>query len=182
MPDSPDKARELLRNAEIIYPAAAVNAAVCRLAQEINHALRDANPLLLCVMRGALVFAGQLLPQLEFPLQLDVLEATRYGNTTSGGALAIRSIPSTPVSGRTVLLVDDILDEGVTLAALRDTLASQGAARVLSAVFAVKQTVRSRPFTADFFGVTVPDVYVFGFGMDVHGYWRNLPAIYAMKA
>jgi hypoxanthine phosphoribosyltransferase len=178
---TPEAACAVLRDARILHNAAAVNAAVTRLARELNQALRDANPLVLCVMRGALVFAGQLLPQLDFPLQLEVLDATRYGAATHGGELVLRARPAAPVAGRTVLLVDDILDEGVTLAALHAKLTALGAQRVLSAVFAVKQTGRAKPIAADFFGLTVPDVYVFGFGMDVHGYWRNLPMVYALN-
>jgi len=179
---SSDQAQHVRRNAVLVHAPEAVNAAVARVAGELNHALRDANPLVLCVMRGALVFAGQLLPQLDFPLEVDVVDVTRYGNTTQGGELVFRALGSvTPVAGRAVLLVDDILDEGVTLAALRDKLLEADAQRVWTAVFAVKDTGRIKPFTADFFGVTVPNRYVFGFGMDVHGYWRNLPAVYALN-
>jgi hypoxanthine phosphoribosyltransferase len=177
-----DQAQYARRNAVLVHAPEAVNAAVARIAGELNHALRDANPLVLCVMRGALVFAGQLLPQLDFPLEVDVIDVTRYGNTTHGGELVLRAIGSlTSVAGRSVLLLDDILDKGVTLAALRDKLLEAGAQRVWTAVFAVKDTVRIKPVTADFFGVAVPDRYVFGFGMDVQGYWRNLPAVYALN-
>lgn len=178
---SPEAAREMLRDAQLVCAAPQVNAAVARMASAINQTLRDANPLVLCVMRGALVFAGQLLPQLDFPLHVDVLDVTRYRNATRGGALDVRSRPAAPVAGRCVLLVDDILDEGITLAALRDEFMRQGALQVRTAVFAVKQSGREKPLAADFFGITVPDVYVFGFGMDAHGYWRNLPAVYALK-
>lgn len=181
MPISPEAAREMLRNAQLVCAAPDVTAAVARIAGAVNQALREANPLVLCVMRGALVFAGQLLPQLDFPLEVDVLDVTRYGDATRGGTLSIRSLPAAQVAGRTVLLVDDILDEGITLAALRDALMRQGALRVWTAVFAQKQTGRDKPLNADFLGITVPDVYVFGFGMDAHGYWRNLPAVYALK-
>jgi len=181
MPISPESAREILQSARVVHTADAVNAAVTRVAAEINHTLRDANPLVLCVMRGGLVFAGQLLLQLDFPLELDILDATRYGDATCGAALSFRTMPAAQVAGRTVLLVDDILDEGVTLAALHAKLMDLGATRVLTAVFAVKQTGRVKPLTADFFGLTVPDAYVFGFGMDVRGYWRNLPVVYALK-
>ena len=178
---TPEQARKILRCATQVCPPEAVNAAVARVAGELNAKLRDAYPLVLCVMRGALVFGGQLLPQLDFPLEVDTLDVTRYGDATRGGELVFRAMPATAVAGRTVLLVDDILDEGITLAALRHRLLAQGAIRVLIAVFAVKQTGRSKPVTADFCGVTLPDRYVFGYGMDVYGYWRNLPAIYALN-
>jgi hypoxanthine phosphoribosyltransferase len=178
---TPLQAREILQSATEICPAEAVNAAVARVAIELNAQLRDTHPLLLCVMRGALVFAGQLLPQLDFPLEVDVVDATRYGDATRGGELVFRSMPATAVAGRTVLLVDDILDEGITLALLRDRLLAQGALRVLIAVFAVKQRPRNTLVAADYSGVMLPDRYVFGFGLDVHGYWRNLPAVYALN-
>jgi hypoxanthine phosphoribosyltransferase len=80
-----------------------------------------------------------------------------------------------------VLVVDDILDEGITLAAIRKRLLEMGAREVYSAVFADKEIGRPKPVAADFVGVKVPNRYVFGFGMDAYGLWRNLPAIYALK-
>lgn len=175
------QAWEVLRSADQVCSSESVRAAVSAVASALNQSLADANPLLLCVMRGAMVFAGQLLPQLEFPLEMDTLDVTRYGNATQGGDLDFRHMPAASVAGRTVLVLDDILDKGVTLAAIRKRLLAQGALRVLIAVFAVKQTQRLQPVSADYFGVALPDRYVFGFGMDVHGYWRNLPAVFALN-
>lgn len=176
-----DKARQLLGKAEQICSAVAVSEAVRCLAREISARLQDSNPLILANMRGSVIFAGQLLPQLRFPLEFDYLDVTRYGDTTRGGAVSWTVSPGTAVSGRTVLVLDDILDEGHTLAAIRDKLLSAGAQRVYSAVFAEKETGRPKPVAADFVGMTLPNRYVFGFGMDVMGAWRNLPEIYALK-
>lgn len=176
-----DAARALLAEAELIHSESVVQQALVRLAGEIGERLADKRPLALCVMNGGLVFCGQLLPKLIFPLDLDYLHASRYGAETSGGELAWRATPKTPVQGRTVLVLDDILDEGVTLAAVKAHLQAQGAAEVLLAVFADKLHGRAKPVAADFVGVTVPDRFVFGFGMDAGGAWRNLPAIYAMR-
>src|SRR5688572_7071582 len=100
MPILVDQVRHMRRNAVVVHTADAVNAAVARIAGELNHALRDANPLVLCVMRGAMVFAGQLLPQLDFPLEVDVVDAARYRNTTHGGELVLRALGSvTSVAG-----------------------------------------------------------------------------------
>jgi hypoxanthine phosphoribosyltransferase len=178
---NPDKARELLQTAEQICSAVVVSDAVSRLAREITAGLRDRNPLVLGVMRGSVMFAGQLLPQLEFPLEFDYLDVTRYGNATSGGELTWKVSPGTAVGGRVVLVLDDILDEGHTLKAIRDKLLAAGASEFHSAVFAEKDTGRTKPVRADYVGVRLPDRYVFGFGMDVAGAWRNLPAIYALK-
>jgi hypoxanthine phosphoribosyltransferase len=132
-------------------------------------------------MGGAVVFTGQLLPQLCFPLDFDYLHVTRYGDVTQGGKLQWIVEPRAPVAGRVVLVLDDILDEGVTLAAISQRLLEQGATQVLCAVFADKQLGRSKPIAADFVGVHLPNRYVFGYGMDVKGAWRNLPAVYAVK-
>ena len=178
---STEQARQLLETADLVIPAAAVSEAVARLAREITAQLADAFPLVLCVMRGSVVFAGQLLPQLRFPLELDYLEVTRYGTATRGGEIAWKVPPGTGVAGRVVLVLDDILDEGRTLASIRDKVLSAGASRFYSVVFAEKDIGKPKPIGADFVGVHVPDRYVFGFGMDVHGAWRNLPEIYALR-
>lgn len=174
-------AQALLARAERLLTAEEVAQAVQRVAGEITAALGGQQPLLLAVMRGGVVFTGQLLPLLPFPLDFDYVDATRYGDATRGGELDWRvDVPAT-VRDRTVLVVDDILDEGRTLAAIRRRLLEAGAQRVLIAVFADKQLSRAKPVAADFTGVQVPDRYVFGFGMDVHGWWRNLPAVYALR-
>jgi hypoxanthine phosphoribosyltransferase len=178
---SPQDARKVFAEADLVCSAEESALAVRRVAGEITARLRDANPLVLAVMGGAVVFAGQLLPQLAFPLDFDYLHVTRYGDVTTGGQLAWIVEPRTDVAGRVVLVVDDILDEGVTLAAITQRLREQGASDVLSAVFADKNLGRSKPIAADFVGVHLPNRYVFGFGMDVKGAWRNLPAVYAVK-
>ena len=175
------EARAILAGAEIIHSAEDVAAAVRRVAAQITEKLGECNPLLLCVMSGGVPFAGQLMTQLHFPLDFDYMHVTRYGKETSGGALSWRSAPWTPVEGRTVLIVDDILDEGLTLAAIVDRMKELGAAACYTAVATDKLNGKDKPLKADFVALTVPDRFVFGYGMDVRGKWRNLPAIYAMK-
>jgi len=176
-----NKARALLANADLIHSEATVQAALTHVAGLIRERLADKNPLVLCVMTGGVIFCGQLLPKLDFPIDFDYLHATRYGPETQGGKISWRMAPWTSVKGRTVLVVDDILDEGVTLAAVKESLTRLGAAEVLLAVFTDKLNGKAKPIAADFVGLTVPDRFVFGYGMDVDGAWRNLPAIYAMK-
>ncbi|HWU85473.1 MAG TPA: hypoxanthine-guanine phosphoribosyltransferase [Rhodocyclaceae bacterium] len=178
---SPQEARRILAEAELICSAEQVSAAVARLASELNAALRDRHPVVVSVMGGAVIFTGQLLPQLDFPLDFDYVHATRYGAATAGGELQWVVEPRTAVAGRTVLLLDDILDEGITLAAIRQHLLDAGAAECITAVFADKEIGRDKPLHADYVGLKLPNRYVFGFGMDVSGAWRNLPAIYALK-
>ena len=178
---NPQEARKIFAEADLVCSAEESALAVRRVAAEITARLADANPLVLAVMGGAVVFTGQLLPQLIFPLDFDYLHVSRYGDVTTGGQLAWIVEPRSEVAGRVVLVVDDILDEGVTLAAIRKRLLAQGASDVLSAVFADKNLGRTKPITADFVGVHLPNRYVFGYGMDVKGAWRNLPAVYAVK-
>lgn len=178
--NQPD-AQQLLDNAELIASADEVQDTLARLAKEIGADVGESFPLVLAVMGGAVVFAGQLLPRLEFPLEFDYLHVTRYRGKTSGGTIEWRVLPGQNVVGRTVLVLDDILDEGETLAAVRDKLLELGAAKVLTAVLTDKQNDLSKPIRADYVGLSVPDRYVFGCGMDVYGLWRNLPAIYALK-
>ncbi len=174
------EARALLADAELVHSIATIQTALDEVAARIRMQLAERNPLVLCVMTGGVVFCGQLLPKLDFPLDFDYLHATRYGPETQGGKISWRSAPWIPVKDRTVLVVDDILDEGVTLAAVKESLKRLGAAEVLLAVFADKLNGKSKPVSADFVGLTVPDRFVFGYGMDIHGAWRNLPAIYAV--
>jgi hypoxanthine phosphoribosyltransferase len=175
------EARDILAGAEIIHSAETVAAAVSRVAVEITEKLGESNPLVLCVMSGGVPFAGQLMTQLLFPLDFDYMHVTRYGQETSGGALSWRSAPWTPVKGRTVLILDDILDEGFTLAAIVERMKELGASACYTAVATDKLNGKTKPLKADFVALTVPDRFVFGYGMDVRGKWRNLPAIYAMK-
>jgi len=178
---SPDQARRVLETADLLCSAAAVSEAVSRVAREITAALAGSFPLVLCVMRGAVVFGGQLLPQLKFPLEFDYLDLRRYGDTIRGGEIEWRVMPGTAVAGRTVLVLDDILDQGGTLAAVREKLLAAGANCVYYAVLTEKDTERAKPVRADFVGLSLPNRYVFGCGMDVGGAWRNLPDIYALK-
>lgn len=178
---SDQEARDILQQAELLYPAEEVQAAVARVAREINSALAGVHPLVLSVMGGAVVFTGQLLPLLDFPLDFDYVHVSRYGSGQQGGALRWKVEPCEAVRGKVVLVVDDILDEGETLAAIKQRVMDLGAASFYCAVFADKLNGKSKPIRADFIGMGLPDRFVFGFGMDVHGAWRNLPAIYAVK-
>ena len=132
-------------------------------------------------MGGAVVFTGTLLPQLAFPLDFDYIHVSRYGDDDRGGELVWKVIPRQNVAGRTILLVDDILDEGETLAHVKQRLLDMGAAEVMVVVFADKDLGRAKPITADLVGLSLPNKFVVGFGMDVYGYWRNLPGLWTIR-
>lgn len=172
-----------LARADRVHDRDVLVQAINRLGAEIDRALGGEPAIFLTVMQGALVFAGQLATAIESPLSFDYVHATRYRGTTSGGELAWIKRPSHAFAGHTVLLVDDILDEGHTLKAIRDFCLGEGARRVFVVVLCEKRHARRVPdIAADFCGVEVPDRYVFGYGMDYHEQGRNLPAIYAVDA
>ena len=173
--------KQLLENAQLIHTSAVVAAAISRLSQEITEALSDKSPIVICVMGGGVIFTGQLLTQLTFPLEVDYVHASRYQNNTVGKTLTWQSLPKLNLSNRTVLLLDDILDEGITLLAIKEKCLELGAKVVLSAVLVEKTLSHTKPIAADFVGLDVPDCYVFGYGMDAYGWWRNLSAIYALS-
>jgi len=173
--------QQLLNQATLIHNAEAVTGAINRLGVEITQALSTATPVVICVMGGGVVFAGQLLTQLSFPLELDYVHASRYQNNTVGLVLDWKALPKLDLSGRTVLIVDDILDEGITLLAIQEKCLALGAKQVLSAVLVEKTLDHTKPIQADFVGLEVPNRYVFGYGMDAYGWWRNLSSIYALN-
>ena len=176
------EAQDVLKNADCLHDAKAISAAYDRMAAAIRAEYEGKKPLILCVMIGGLHPTSEITQRLAFPFQIDYLHATRYRGETTGGGLLWKAYPEISVRGRDVLVIDDILDEGHTLAAIIDTLQKQEAASIKVAVLAEKLHGRKAPgIKADFVGVTVEDRYVFGCGMDYKSYWRQLPAIYAVK-
>ncbi|PHV10256.1 hypoxanthine-guanine phosphoribosyltransferase [Chitinimonas sp. BJB300] len=173
----------VMGEADCLHSDAEVSAALDRMAVEITERLKDKMPLVYVVLNGGIIAAGQLLPRLNFPLEVAYLHATRYGDKTHGGGLVWKVKPTDDMRGRTVLIIDDILDEGNTLAAILDYCREQGATEALTAV--VVNKVHNRKafpgLTGDFVGIDVEDRFLFGCGMDYQGYWRNTLGIYAVK-
>ncbi len=176
-----EEIKHVQATADLLHSEQEVEAAIDKMAQEINIALADRNPLLLCVMNGGIPTFGKLLTRLTMPLTIDAIDASRYQNQTSGGIIEWLVKPETPLKGRTILIVDDILDEGITLEAIYSYCRGQGAAAVYSAVLVDKILDHEKPVTADFIGLEVENRYLFGYGMDYKGYLRNAPGIYACK-
>lgn len=172
----------LLAQAERIHAPEVIATAIARLSQEVTEKLAATSPVVICVMSGGLVFAGQLLTQLNFPLEVDYVHASRYQNKTVGQTLTWQALPRLDLTNRTVLLVDDILDEGITLCEIHQKCLELGAKQVLTAVLVEKKLNKTKPIKADFVGLEVPNRYVFGCGMDAYGWWRNLSAIYALPS
>ncbi len=176
---SAHRAWQVLQQADCLHTAETVEVALDSMAAGITRLLADKDPILVCVMTGGVVPFGKLLPRLQFPFQIDYVHVTRYGHRLHGEVLEWISGPHKHPKGRVVLLVDDILDEGTTLAAIEERYRRDGAAAVHKAVLIVKERARTHDVKVDFTGLHVPDRYVFGYGMDYKGYLRNAPGIFA---
>lgn len=175
--------RQVMAEADCLYSNEHIEAAIAQVAQQINSELAERNPVVFCVMNGGLIFAGKLLPLLDFPLELSYLHATRYRSETTGGELFWKAKPEISFIDRDVLIIDDILDEGHTLSAIIDFCKHAGASAVHTAVLIDKDHQRkARPgLKADYTGLSCIDRFIFGYGMDYKGYWRNAAGIYAVK-
>lgn len=177
----PPELAQVQRNAVCLADEAAVESACDQMAQQITEKLSQTNPLVLGVLTGGIVPLAMLIKRLDFPLQVDYTHLTRYGLRTTGGELTWIKRPPASVRGRTVLVVDDLLDHGITLNAIVDVCREMGAAEVLTAVLVTKQVEqRAGLAKTDFCGVTVPDKYLFGYGMDYKTYLRNARGIFAV--
>lgn len=175
------KINEVLARSELIYDRNTIEQATDDMAVKIRKDYHDQFPVFLTLMHGGMFFAARLALALGVDAEFDYLHATRYHGETTGSGLAWLHRPSTIIEGRSVLLVDDILDEGHTLKAVRDWCEDQGAIKVKIAVMTTKQHDRGvQGLKADYSGLVVPDRYIFGYGMDINEHGRNLPGIYAL--
>jgi hypoxanthine phosphoribosyltransferase len=176
----PKKIQDVYAKATCLHTKNEIEKELDRLALEIHTELSEKSPLLLCVMIGGLVLTGNLLPRLDFPLELDYIHATRYRGETTGGELYWKAKPTANLKDRTVLIVDDILDQGVTLQSIMNYCHNQGAKEILTAVLLDKRECRipgGLPH-ANFTGLVIPDRFVFGYGLDYQEYLRNAPGIF----
>lgn len=168
-----------MAHSDVVFTESEVNAAIDRMALQLQERITAESVVLLCVMRGGLYLAGQLMGRLPLPARLDYLQANRYQGT-AGHEIVWSKQPELDLNGQTVIVLDDILDEGVTLAAVVQYCRKAGASQVITAVLTEKDNGLQKPLKADVVGLVVPNRYVFGCGMDVYGWWRNLPEIRAL--
>ncbi|MFZ2315555.1 MAG: hypoxanthine-guanine phosphoribosyltransferase [Gammaproteobacteria bacterium] len=178
-----EKVKTVLKDAECLYSYTEVNQALDKMAAEITAKLEHSNPLVLCVMTGALITTGHLVTRLHFPLEIDYIHATRYRGAMRGGDLHWLVEPRQSLEDRTIIVVDDIMDGGLTLAAIIDYCQQYKAKEVYTAVMVSKERKREPGvnFEPDFVGLKTEDKFLFGFGLDYEEYLRNVPGIYAVK-
>lgn len=178
---SPEETRKIFREAECLYSATQVQSAMDSMASEIERDFSEKNPIILSVMTGAIIVTGHLLTRLSFPLEIDYIHATRYRKDIIGGDITWLAEPKTSLKGRAVIIVDDILDEGITLSEIKKYCKNAGASEVACAVLVDKQHERKNGLKADYVGLEIEDRYIFGYGMDYKGHLRNAAGIYAVK-
>ncbi len=175
-------ALSVLASAELVFNKQQIDFAIDQLAAKLSVEYADTNPVIVCVMSGGLVFTADLITRLRFPLTLDYLHASRYHENLSGEGLQWHVLPQSDMAGRTVIIVDDVLDYGITLAEVIKQPVFENAAQVKIVVMLDKLLGRSKPVYADYAALQSDERYAFGRGMDCRGYWRNLPEIYALPA
>ncbi len=177
-----EKVQEVHSKATQLFSMEQIESALDHMAKAITDDLKDENPVVLCVMTGGMIPAAHLLVRLNFPLEMDYVHATRYQGETSGGELHWLAKPRTDLNGRTVLVVDDILDGGVTLAAIIAEIEAMGAKTIKTAVLVDKHHKRVAEGVehADYTGLEVDDHFIYGYGMDYQEYLRNVPGIFVV--
>lgn len=176
-----EEIQRIIDEADCLYSETEVELAIDRLAEAVSEHLSGCHPVLLCVLNGGIPFTARLSMKLRFPLQIDCLAAGRYQGDTQGKSMSWLYRSTLSLVGRTVLIADDVFDEGITLETIRNTCIQEGAEAVYTAVLVNKQVNRKTPYLPDFIGLHAENRYLFGYGMDYKGYLRNWPGIFACK-
>ncbi|MFT6386955.1 MAG: hypoxanthine phosphoribosyltransferase [Cellvibrionaceae bacterium] len=166
-----------------LYNVSEIDLSLDAIAQQLNQRFHNKSVTVITILQGGMVTTAHLLLKLNFLIELDSIHATRYRNQTEGYELEWKQYPAIDLKGKNILIVDDIFDEGVTLSEVKKYCLSRGAQEVAMAVLLEKQHSRKLTTeTPDYVALKVPDVYVFGFGLDYHGRYRNASGIYALDS
>jgi hypoxanthine phosphoribosyltransferase len=176
-----DTIQALIRKSSVIYSEIEIKTVIQNIADQVNQTIKTDDLYVLCVMNGALIFAGQLLPHLEKNIKYSYIHATRYAASLTGGPIHWLVKPSKDIEGETVLILDDILDEGITLREIVATCEAMKAKAIYTAVLFDKEIVKEKSYIPNFIGLKVPNRFVFGYGLDCKGLGRNLPHLYALN-
>lgn len=174
--------QQVKESSDLIFSASQIKAAVERMGLELEVKIKDKDAILICVMNGGITLTSDLSRSMDCIVRFDYLQVARYRDKTVGGSLHWLKEPQLSLEGQTVVLVDDIYDEGYTMEELVSYCEKHGAKEVITAVLLYKQKsspqVGNKP---DIYGLEVTDRYVYGYGMDYKGYLRNVPAIFALS-
>lgn len=177
-----DRMKEIYEKSTCIYTKAEVDAALDKMAQAMSDKLRDTDPVFLCILLGGIVPLGNLLPRLDFQMEINYIHVSSYAGKTTNTEVSWKAKPTISIAGRTVVVVDDILDTGLTLKVAKEFCMEQGAKDVYTAVLLDKNKPRKNGgvLKADFAALSIEDRFVFGYGLDYGEYLRNAPGIYAV--
>ncbi|CAM8358683.1 Hpt Hypoxanthine-guanine phosphoribosyltransferase [Candidatus Methylopumilus universalis] len=175
-----DTIQALIRKSSVIYSEIEIKTVIKNIADQVNQTIKTDDLYVLCVMNGALIFTGQLLPRLEKNIQYSYIHATRYAASLTGGPIHWLVKPPIDIEGKTVLILDDILDEGITLREIAATCLAMKAKAIYTAVLFDKEIAKEKSYFPNFIGLKVPNRFVFGYGLDCKGLGRNLPHLYAL--
>ena len=175
-----DTIQALIRKSSVIYSEIEIKTVIKNIADQVNQTIKTDDLYVLCVMNGALIFAGQLLPRLEKNIQYSYIHATRYAASLTGGPIHWLVKPPIDIEGKTVLILDDILDEGITLREIAATCLAMKAKAIYTAVLFDKEIAKEKSYFPNFIGLKVSNRFVFGYGLDCKGLGRNLPHLYAL--
>ena len=167
---------------EILISRDEIAKAVDRLASEIKRDYQGKQPLLIGVLKGSFVFMADLIRQLDLPLELDFIRLSSYGaaRESSGKVRVVQGV-KTPIKGRDVLVIEDIVDTGITTSFLFDYLKRKKPASLKLCALTDKPSRRRVPVSIDYLGLSLPDKFVVGYGLDFDQRFRNLPDIYALE-
>lgn len=182
---TPTFIKEVFDSSRVIVSQQLLEVSFQKVAAEITQKHIKDNPIAVCVMNGALFITSEIVKRLSFPLQVDYIHASRYGNKYTGAnILNWVKTPNINPQGRTVILFDDILDGGLTLSEVKRYYEDRGSLNVLTTVMLDKKAPRDKGglLKADYYGIEVENKFLFGFGLDYHGYMRNVPEIRAVNA
>ena len=173
--DTQAKLRNLISHTEI-------ETIIKRLASEITREYQDKNPLLIGILKGSFIFLSDLVRQLDFLLEVDFIRLSSYGDgkETSGNVSVVQDLGSS-IEGRHVLIIEDIVDTGITIAFLLDYLKKQKPASLGLCALTEKPSRRRVPVTIDYIGITIPDKFIVGYGLDFNERYRNLPDICSLE-
>lgn len=167
---------------EILVTKEQIEEKVAELGQILSEEYKDLNPLCVCVLKGAVPFMADLIRQMNISLQMDFMAVSSYGNSTkSSGVVRILKDLDASVDGRHVLIIEDIIDTGLTLSYLVDMLKGRNAASVKIVTMLDKPERRKVNLKPDYYGFTIPDAFVVGYGLDYAEKYRNLPYIGVLK-
>jgi hypoxanthine phosphoribosyltransferase len=174
------KAQQLIENSTVLFSQEQLSAALDKMAAEIDAEIGEEIPVFLTVMNGGMIFASELTKRLKKPITMDYIHASRYGDAHYGSSHItwFRQPKESLVKGRTVYILDDILDEGHTIAEIKRFLINAEAKDCKVAVMVNKEIGKDKPIYADHVGVNAPNHFLFGFGMDIFDINRNLQEIY----